>query len=85
MGKARIKNLRFHDLRHTCATRLVQGGVDIYTIQKLGGWKNIAMVMRYAHHQPESLRLGVNVLDSIGKKDSTNLVQRNKSEGTASL
>jgi hypothetical protein len=66
--KAKIDNLRFHDLRHAFATRLVQGGIDIYTVQKLGGWKTIPMVMRYAHHYPESLRSGVEVLDKPGKK-----------------
>jgi len=33
--KAGIEKLRFHDLRHTFTTRLVQAGVDIYTVQKL--------------------------------------------------
>jgi integrase len=72
--KAGILPLRFHDLRHTFATRLVQAGVDIYTVQRLGRWKNISMVMRYAHHYPESLRSGKEVLDGI-KKVSTNLAQ----------
>jgi integrase len=66
--KAKIGHFRFHDLRHTFATRLVQAGVDIYTVQKLGRWKNISMVMRYAHHYPESLRSGVEALDKVGKK-----------------
>lgn len=73
--KTGIENLRFHDLRHTFATRLVQNGVDIYTVQKLGRRKNISMVMRYAHHHPESLRSGVEVLDRIGEKFSTILAQ----------
>ncbi|HYB20588.1 MAG TPA: tyrosine-type recombinase/integrase, partial [Thermodesulfobacteriota bacterium] len=76
LKKSGIEKLRFHDLRHTFATRLVQAGVDLYTVQKLGRWKNISMVMRYAHHYPESLRSGVEVLDRInGKKFSTNLAQ----------
>jgi len=62
---------RFHDLRHTFATRLVQAGVDIYIVQKLGRWKNISMVMRYAHHYPESLRSGVEVLDKLGMEGDT--------------
>jgi len=69
--KAKIKRLRFHDLRHTFATRLVQAGVDIYTVQRLGRWKNISMVMRYAHHYPESLRSGVEVLDKLGMEGGT--------------
>ncbi|HJS67442.1 MAG TPA: tyrosine-type recombinase/integrase [Nitrospiraceae bacterium] len=40
------------------ATRLVQAGADIYSVQKLGRWKTISMVMPYAHHHPESLRAG---------------------------
>jgi hypothetical protein len=39
--------------------------VHIYTVQKLGRWKSISMVMRYAHHYPESLRSGVEVLDRM--------------------
>ncbi len=73
--KAGIPKLRFHDLRHTFATRLVQAGVDIYTVQKLGRWKSIEMVMRYAHHYPESLRRGTEVLDMLWKNYVTNLPQ----------
>ncbi|MBM4305181.1 MAG: site-specific integrase [Deltaproteobacteria bacterium] len=82
LKKAKITPLRFHDLRHTFATRLVQAGVDLYTVQKLGRWKNISMVMRYAHHYPESLRSGVEVLDRIGKKISTNLAHFEKKGAT---
>ena len=77
--KAGIEKLRFHDLRHTFATRLVQAGVDLYTVQKLGRWKTISMIMRYAHHCPESLRSGVKVLDRISGKISTNLAQPSSS------
>jgi integrase len=62
-NKAGVTRFRFHDLRHTFATRLVQAGVDLYTVQKLGRWKSISMVERYAHHCPESLRPGVETLD----------------------
>src|ERR1700685_3441207 len=37
------KNIRFHDLRHTFATRLVQAGVDIITVQHLLGHAKITM------------------------------------------
>jgi integrase len=79
--KAKIENLRWHDAtRHTFATRLVQNGVDIYTVQKLGRWKNISMVMRYAHHYPESLRAGIEVLDKAREKVSTNLAQSDEKQ-----
>jgi len=73
--KAKLEGLRFHDLRHTFATRLVQAGVDIYAVQKLGRWKTISMVMRYAHHYPESLRPGILALDKAPDKFSTILAQ----------
>lgn len=71
MRKAGIERFRFHDLRHTFATRLIQAGVDVYTVQKLGRWKTISMVMRYAHHHPESLRVGAEVLDRLRLDVST--------------
>lgn len=60
---AQIEDLHFHDLRHTFATRLVQAGVDLYKVQRLLGHKSPSMTQRYAHHYPESLRDGVEVLD----------------------
>jgi integrase len=75
MRKAGITRFRFHDLRHTFATRLIQAGVDVYTVQKLGRWKTISMVLRYAHHQPESLRGGAEVLDRLRRDNSTKLAQ----------
>ena len=75
MRKADITRFRFHDLRHTFATRLIQAGVDVYTVQKLGRWKTISMVLRYAHHQPESLRAGAEVLDRLRREMSTTRAQ----------
>ncbi len=75
MRKAGITRFRFHDLRHTFATRLIQAGVDVYTVQKLGRWKTISMVLRYAHHQPESLRGGAEVLDRLRRESSTKVAQ----------
>jgi len=57
--RAGIKNLRFHDLRHTFATRLVLAGVDLATVSKLLGHSSIQMTMRYAHPTPEALKNAV--------------------------
>jgi integrase len=80
LKRAGIKNFRFHDLRHTFATRLVQRGVGIYEVQKLGRWKNTSMIIRYAHHYTESLRSAIEVMDSIKKPIITNLAQSQKSD-----
>lgn len=46
---------RFHDLRHTWASRQVAAGCDLYLLMKLGGWSSYGMVQRYAHFVPEAL------------------------------
>ncbi|MGC8580008.1 MAG: tyrosine-type recombinase/integrase [bacterium] len=61
--KAGIQDFRFHDLRHTFASWLVQGGVDLYRVQRLLGHKTGEMTRRYAHLAPDNLRDGVTILD----------------------
>ena len=41
-----IRPCRFHDLRHTFATRLVLGGVDLATVKELMGHASITTTMR---------------------------------------
>jgi integrase len=41
-----------HTTRHTFGSRLVETGVDLRMVQELGGWKTLAMVLRYAHVSP---------------------------------
>jgi integrase len=82
LKRAGIQSFRFHDLRHTFATRLVQAGVDLYSVQKLGRWRNASMIMRYAHHHPESLRPGIEAIDRVSKQVViTNLSQSPKKRG----
>ncbi len=47
--RAGLQGVTPHTLRHTFASRLVMAGVDLRTIQELGGWQTISMVQRYAH------------------------------------
>ena len=63
LRKVGIDDFKWHDLRHTFATRLAQAGVDIYKISKLLGHEDIKMTQRYAHHCPDSLRDGVGILE----------------------
>jgi integrase len=53
---AEIEDFRFHDLRHTFASWLAIGGVDLYTIQRLMTHSDIKMTQRYAHLSPDHLR-----------------------------
>ncbi len=54
--RAGLKDLHFHDLRHTFATRMIQNGADIYAVQRLLGHKSMDQTSRYSHHSVESLR-----------------------------
>lgn len=63
MAAARIKNFRFHDLRHDYASRLVMADVDLYSVSKLLGHSDVAMTQRYAHLAPDYLRAAVRKLD----------------------
>lgn len=47
--RAGIDDFRFHDLRHTWASWLIQAEVPLSALQEMGGWESIEMVQRYAH------------------------------------
>ena len=53
----KVEQLTTHELRHTYGTMLRRKGVDIYTIQKLLGHKDIKITTEiYVHNEIEVLR-----------------------------
>ncbi|MEO5630572.1 MAG: site-specific integrase [Nitrospiraceae bacterium] len=50
--RAGLTGVTPHTLRHTFATRLVENGVDLRTVQELGGWATLSLIQRYAHVSP---------------------------------
>jgi integrase len=60
-----------HCLRHTCASRLVRGGVDIRRVQMWLGHQTLQMTMRYSHLATHDLDVCVPILErAIDKKAS---------------
>lgn len=56
-----------HMLRHTCASRLVQRGIQLAVVQKWMGHKNIATTLRYAHLAPETLNQAMRALEGLAE------------------
>lgn len=52
-------------LRHTFASRLIQGGVPVDTVSRLLGHSNIQQTMQYAHLSEGNLASAINVLEHI--------------------
>ena len=59
-------DVTIHTLRHTFASRLVQGGRPIYNVQMLMGHKTPGMTQRYAHLSPNHGTEDINVLTLRG-------------------
>ncbi|MDP2118767.1 MAG: site-specific integrase [Hoeflea sp.] len=66
-----------HILRHTCASRLVQAGIDLRRVQTFLGHQTIQMTLRYAH-------LATNDLDQCAMAlNAANLAAANKARASA--
>jgi len=61
--------LVFHSLRHSFASRLVERGVDLYTVSKLMGHGSISMTERYSHLRPDTLQAAVKTLEEKTQAD----------------
>ncbi|MCX6338912.1 MAG: site-specific integrase [Candidatus Aureabacteria bacterium] len=69
LRRSGIARCRFHDLRHTVATKMVLAGVSLPVVKEILGHASIETTMRYAHPTPESKREAVEVLEGrkVGK------------------
>lgn len=61
LRRAEIHDFTVHDWRHHWASHCVRAGIDLITIQKMGGWSSLRMVERYAAVSFDHMR------DSIAK------------------
>jgi integrase len=49
VARAKIKNFKFHDLRHCCASYMAQAGIPLNVIAEVLGHRKLDMTKRYAH------------------------------------
>jgi integrase len=69
LKKAGIEDFRWHDLRHTFASRLAMAGVSLQRMQKLMRHHSITQTLDYAHLCPEDNAAGAAGVDFKGRKD----------------
>lgn len=81
LKRAGIADFRWHDLRHTWASWLVQYGTPLYVVQEMGAWESAEMVRRYAHLAPAHLVKHAEVV--AGLLSDTTASQSEKNKGLA--
>jgi len=65
IGRAKIENFRFHDLRHSTASYLAMNGASLLEIADILGHKTLQMVKRYSHLSEDHK---ADVLERMNKK-----------------
>jgi hypothetical protein len=66
LARAGLRRIRFHDLRHTFASLMIEGGCDIKTLQVLMGHSSITTTMNdYAHLYNTAFERATRGLESV--------------------
>lgn len=66
--KAGLKGVTPHTMRHTFASHLIMSGVDMRSVQRLLGHKNINTTMVYSHLTEDHLARSVEKLPWLDKE-----------------
>jgi len=59
-----LKTYHFHDLRHSCASAMVQNDVDLFHVGAVLGHKDMRSTQRYAHLATENLTAAISKISS---------------------
>lgn len=66
LKNAKLPKIRFHDMRHSCATMLLSQGVPQRTLMEILGHSQISLTMNtYSHVLPEMTRAAIGLMDSV--------------------
>lgn len=63
-----MEHVNFHDLRHSCASILINAGVDLYTVSQILGHGSVSTTQRYAHLQVDRQRAALDKLGALVQK-----------------
>ena len=59
LSRARVRDVRFHDLRHTFGTRMAAAGLPLRTLQEWMGHRDFKTTLIYADYQPSDQEAGL--------------------------
>jgi len=84
--KAAGVECRWHDLRHSAASRIAAGGATDQTLQALLGWMSPKMIEKYSHVRAEAKRKAVSVFDQASPEtESPQFPPQSVAGGTQSI
>lgn len=64
VAKSQLVDLHFHDLRHTCATRLLRQTGNLRLVKDLLGHEDMKTTLKYAHVTTDDLRAAMNATEN---------------------
>lgn len=63
LKRHKLKEIRLHDLRHTCASLLFANGTDLMTIQEIMGHNQLTTTISYTHKISDQKCHALNILN----------------------
>ncbi|WP_269757810.1 tyrosine-type recombinase/integrase [Aureimonas altamirensis] len=66
--RPKMKDFRFHDTRHTAATRLVRATGNLRMVQRLLGHTSVTTTQRYTHVSHDDLRAGMELVARVARR-----------------
>lgn len=75
---ARVKDIRIHDFRHSCASLLIDSGANITLVAKYLGHSKIDETLNtYSHMYQNRLNTIVNIIELQNSKLNNNVIETN--------
>ncbi|MFC1825940.1 tyrosine-type recombinase/integrase, partial [Thermodesulfobacteriota bacterium] len=71
---------RIHDLRHCCGSALIMKGVDLETVRKLLGHRDITTTQRYLHVVDDHMANAISKINSLGVPNNNNADEESNDE-----
>jgi len=71
--RASIEDFKIHDLRHTCASRLVQSGLSLYEVANILGHTDVSTTQVYAHLERKDVSIKArDILENLNRIEQEN-------------